>query len=71
MLPALIGIAIGLFGAFALTRLMSSMLYQVSPTDPVVFVVAAATLTAVALLAICIPAQRATKIDPVRALREE
>ncbi len=71
MLPALIGIAIGLFGAFALTRMMSSMLYQVSPTDPVVFVVAAATLTAVALLAIYIPAQRATKIDPVRALREE
>jgi putative ABC transport system permease protein len=71
MLPALLGIAIGLFGAFALTRMMASLLYQVSPTDPVVFVIAAATLTTVAFLAIYIPAQRATKIDPVRALREE
>jgi putative ABC transport system permease protein len=71
MLPALIGIVVGLLSAFALTRVMSGMLYQVTPTDPPVFLFAAGVLTLVALLATFIPAQRATRIDPVRALRLE
>jgi putative ABC transport system permease protein len=71
MFPALIGIVVGLLGAFTLTRVMSGMLYQVTPTDPVVFLFAAATLVLVALLATFIPAQRATRIDPVGALRLE
>lgn len=71
MLPALIGIAVGLLGAFALTRVMSGMLYQVTPHDPAVFLFAAGTLILVALLATFIPAQRATRIDPVGALRLE
>jgi len=69
MLPALIGIVLGLLAAFAFTRIMSSMLYQVSARDPLVFLFAAATLTLVALLASYIPALRATRIDPVRALQ--
>jgi len=71
MLPALIGIAVGLLGAFAVTRVMSGMLYQVTPHDPVVFLFAAGTLILVALLATFIPAQRATRINPVGALRLE
>jgi len=70
MLPALIGIAMGLLAAFAMTRLMSSMLYQISTTDPTVFVLAAVALMVVALLAIYVPAHRAAKIDAVQALRQ-
>jgi len=70
MLPALIGIAMGLLAALAMTRLMSSMLYQISTTDPTVFVLAAVALTVVALLAIYVPAHRAAKIDAVQALRQ-
>ena len=71
MLPALIGIVVGLLGAFALTRVMAGMLYQVKPTDPAVFSFAAGVLILVALLATFIPARRATRIDPVGALRLE
>jgi len=71
MIPTVVGAVIGVLAALALTRIMSSLLYQVSATDPAVFLFAAAALTAVALLAICIPAYRATKIDPVTALRQE
>lgn len=71
MLPALIGIALGLLGAYFATRVMSGLLYQVKPRDPVVFVFAAVVLTLVALLATFIPARRATRIDPVGALRLE
>ena len=60
---------LGLLAAFAFTRIMSSMLYQVSARDPLVFVFAAAALTVVALLASYIPALRATRIDPVKALQ--
>ena len=67
----LIGAALGLAGAFAVTRLMSSLLFGVSATDPATFVFIAALLTLVALLACYLPARRATRISPVTALRYE
>jgi putative ABC transport system permease protein len=64
-----VGIAIGAVGAFTLTRLMSNMLYKVSPTDPVAFCSALLILIAVALIACVLPARRAARLDPARALR--
>jgi len=63
------GIAIGLAGALALTRLMSSLLYQTSATDPIAFLASALLFTVVAVLASYLPARRATRIDPTQALR--
>ena len=68
---AAIGLAIGVAGAFALTRLMSGMLYDVKPTDPAVFLLVALALMAVAFIASLIPSVRALRIPPATALRYE
>jgi predicted permease len=70
-LLTLVGVAAGVFGAFALTRLMASLLFGVRPTDAVTFISVSALLAVVALCASFIPAQRATRVDPMQALRHE
>ncbi len=71
MKPTLLGVAIGAGGALALGRLSSGLIYGVKPTDPLTFVAVALLLTGIALGASIIPAYRATKVDPLVALRYE
>jgi putative ABC transport system permease protein len=71
MLPALLGVAVGLGGAFWLTRFLASFLFGVKAWDPIAFIVTPLLLSAVALFAVWIPAQRATRVDPMTALRLE
>jgi putative ABC transport system permease protein len=67
----LLGLFIGVAGAFVVTRWMSSVLFGVTPTDPLTFTVVAFMLGSVALLASYIPARRAMRVDPMVALRFE
>lgn len=71
MVLTLLGIMIGLVGSFTMTRLLSALLYEVTPTDPATFSGVTLLLVAVALLACWLPARRAAKIDPMAALRYE
>jgi ABC-type antimicrobial peptide transport system permease subunit len=68
---ALIGVALGIAAAFGLTRFLASFLYGVKSVDPMAFIAVPLILTAVALLAVWLPATRASKVDPMQALRME
>jgi putative ABC transport system permease protein len=68
---SLIGLAIGLAGAFALTRYLETLLFEITATDPAVFLMVSGLLLTVALLACWIPARRAANVDPIIALRAE
>ncbi|MFC1640093.1 FtsX-like permease family protein [Gemmatimonadota bacterium] len=71
LVPVIAGVAIGLTGAFGLTRLLGSLLYEVSPVDPSVYLGVSAVLVLVAATASLVPAMKATRIDPVEVLRSE
>jgi ABC-type antimicrobial peptide transport system permease subunit len=71
MQPAALGLAAGLVLTLALGRLASSLLFQVSPRDPAIMAAGTALLAVVALIAVSLPARRASRVDPVKALRVE
>jgi putative ABC transport system permease protein len=71
MLLAIVGVIVGLLGAFALTRVMSSLMFGVTTKDPITFVAVSLLLVGVAFIACFVPARRATKVDPLVALRYE
>ena len=71
MMPAVAGVVIGLAGATMVTRLLSSLLFETAPLDPITFAGTAAVLLTAALVACCVPARRATRVDPSTALRAE
>jgi ABC-type antimicrobial peptide transport system permease subunit len=66
-----VGIALGLLGALAATRLLAGLLFGIAPADPVTFLVVAAVLAAVAMAANLLPARRAARVEPMSVLREE
>ena len=67
----LTGVLIGLAGGFAMARAMTSLLYGVSPTDPVTYAAVAGLMLAIAVVASAVPAWRATRVDPIRTLKAE
>jgi len=69
MLLTLVGVIIGVAGALGLTRVMASLLFGVTAKDPLTFIAVAVVLALVVLVACLVPARRATKIDPLEALR--
>jgi putative ABC transport system permease protein len=71
MKPALLGTALGVAGALALGRQLSSLIFEVKPTDPITFVAVTVLLALIAFLASLIPAYRAARVDPMTALRYE
>ena len=68
---AAIGVALGAGGALLLSRYLESLLFEITPTDPLTWVIVAALLFSVALAACCLPARRAARVDPLEALRYE
>jgi len=66
-----VGLVLGLAGAFALSRLIRGLLFNVTPSDPLTFFLVSAILFLIAMLAAAVPARRATRVDPLIALRNE